>query len=189
MGQDGWCGCAVGGLRHPWHLALLISTFVPLQRGICVTFMCGFSAGYDVVAIAPSRQPPSQPPIIVGGCCFVSLLRQKKKCQLFFGREWGVLLTRLTGELFTVGRPNKWACRNPISRATLPSWTSIFLAPRDINLYIQPPAACRQFKLIIIASANIVVIIQTPLGLGCDSWQIAFRDFHLFWDDSGVALI
>jgi len=83
---------------HPWYLALLISSFVALQRGICVTFMGGFSAGYDAVAIPPYRHPvyksPShpttQPPILPqsnhsGGCCFVLSCLRQKKVSIVFG--------------------------------------------------------------------------------------------------------
>jgi len=173
------CGVrCLSWVRHPWYLALLISSFVALQRGICVTFMGGFSAGYDAVAIPPYRHPvyksPSHPtthpthpppsPIIVVVAALFCPASDKKKCQLFLGRE---LLTRLNGERFTVGRLNKWAWRNPIKVYRHPSverQTVLAIASPHHHPFI--PAACRQFKLIINASANIVVIFR---GL----WRLA----------------
>jgi len=79
-------------VRHPWYLALLISTFVALQRGICATFMGGFSAGYDAVAIALYRQavyippnPPREKSNNSGGCCFVLCSASDKKVPIVFG--------------------------------------------------------------------------------------------------------
>lgn len=173
------CGARrLSWVRHPWYLALLISTFVALQRGICATFMGGFSAGYDAVAIALYRHavyiPPNPPreksPIIVVVSALFCAVPQTKKCQLFLGRE---LLTRLDGERFTVGRLNKWAWRNPIKDDRHPSETAD--NPGHRHPFI--PAACRQFKLIINASANIVVIFTEACGV----WRWLLTDCKLWF--------
>lgn len=73
--------------RRRCAFTFLISTLAALQRGICVSFMCGFSAGYDAVAIA--MLPPAQchsplaalPILVVVPLCFGL---SPKRCQLFF---------------------------------------------------------------------------------------------------------
>lgn len=79
------------GRRRRCAFTFLISTLAALQRGICVSFMCGFSAGYDAVAIATLPTSPSRSLTLSlslashpGGCCSPLFRAQSKRCQLFF---------------------------------------------------------------------------------------------------------
>lgn len=61
-GLGGWKGGLSLGRRRRCAFTFLISTLAALQRGICVSFMCGFSTGYDAVAIATLPTSPPHPP-------------------------------------------------------------------------------------------------------------------------------
>lgn len=79
------------GRRRRCAFTFLISTLAALQRGICVSFMCGFSAGYDAVAIAtlPTHNSPPHcdclclwlPILVVVPLCF-GLSRRGVNCFL-----------------------------------------------------------------------------------------------------------
>lgn len=97
------------GRRRRCAFTFLISTLVALQRGICVSFMCGFSAGYDAVAFAtlPTSPSPSLSlslashpwwllfPFVSGSVEEVSIVFCANACH--------------ASSQFTVGCLNKWA--------------------------------------------------------------------------------
>lgn len=151
--------------RRRCAFTFLISTLAALQRGICVSFMCGFSAGYDAVTIAtlsPVPLPPHPPvplavlPILVvasplfrAQCKEVSIVFCSNVCH---ASSQFTVHSRLHKQVGVV---------NPIKQL----WRveSRGVHPHPLGWVDNPPSG-RQFKLIINASANIVVIIHAPVA-------------------------
>lgn len=145
------------GRRRRCAFTFLISTLVALQRGICVSFMCGFSDGYDAVAIATLPTSPRPPHchclwlpilVVVVPLCF-GLSRRGVNCFLCQCLPRLIAVhSRLHKQVGVV---------NPIKQQSR-------VAQPPLDGWVDNPPSGRQFKLIINASANIVVIIHAPVA-------------------------
>lgn len=106
---EGWgVGFSLG--RRRCAFTFLISTLAALQRGICVSFMCGFSAGYDAVTIATLSPWPLSPLLPLSSCsshpggCSPLFRAQCKEVSIVFCSN-----VCHASSQFTVGCINKWA--------------------------------------------------------------------------------